>query len=99
VSSVGIKEAAIRPVAGRREERYHKYRAIHACGELANGSQSEAGTHHGRWNRYVDIRKRTMKAGEADVGMNRSGNQLRIPDQYGPSRVQSQMAIPPKTKH
>lgn len=35
-----------------------------------------ASTHHGRWNRYVDMRNRTMKAGEADVGMNKSGNQL-----------------------
>jgi len=31
----------------------------------------------GRWKRYVEIRKRIMKAGDADVGMNRSGSQLR----------------------
>jgi hypothetical protein len=31
---------------------------------------------HGRLRKYVQIKKRNMKAGEALVGMNRSGSQL-----------------------
>ena len=33
--------------------------------------------YQGLWNKYVEMRNMTMKAGEADVGMKRSGNQLR----------------------
>jgi hypothetical protein len=33
---------------------------------------------HGRLRKYVQIKKRNMKAGEALVGMNRSGSQLHI---------------------
>lgn len=31
---------------------------------------------HGRWKRYVEIKNRTMKAGDADVGMKSNGSQL-----------------------
>jgi hypothetical protein len=32
--------------------------------------------YHGRWNKYVEIKKRIMNAGEAEVGMKSSGSQL-----------------------
>ena len=31
---------------------------------------------HGRWRKYVEMKKSAMKAGEALVGMNSSGSQL-----------------------
>lgn len=39
------------------------------------------GTYHGLWKRYVEIRNRTMNAGEAEVGIKRRGSQLQR-DEY-----------------
>lgn len=36
----------------------------------------QKGAHHGLWKRYVEIRKRTMNAGDAEVGMKSRGSQL-----------------------
>ena len=37
---------------------------------------TEVESYQGLWKKYVEMRNMTMKAGEAEVGMNRSGSQL-----------------------